>query len=773
MRRNKWIEGRRRSVAVAMCLGLPVQYGIAQEAAPATATADAGAADVAQDAGAVVATRTPGQLQVVTVSAERRRENARNVPVSASIIADDTLAAMNTGGQDLQMLAARVPSLNVESSFGRSYPRFYIRGYGNTDFHQNASQPVSLVYDEVVLESPVLKGFPAFDLERIEVLRGPQGTQFGRNTPAGVIRFDSVQPNWTKGGYLTVSDATHNTANLEGALNLPIDDKLAARISVMEQHRDHWIANPAKGDDKAYGGYDDKAVRAQLLYKDADRFSALANLHGRQLTGSASVFRANIIEKGTNALVPGFDIASAPTDAQNGQHLENYGGSLRLRWRIDGVTLHSVTAYETVRIFSRGDIDGGVGAVFAPPSGPGVIPFPVESADATTGHRQFTQEFRAEVSPYAGLRGQAGVFYFNERYRIDSLSYDTLGGGALTADIVSHQRNEAFAVFASGSYDVNDRINVRGGLRWTHDKKSLDTLAADKPDGSSDVDASNGLATSTSASKVNGDLSATYKLDDRTNVYARVATGFRGATIQPAATFNPMSVAAPETITSYEVGIKTGSADRRARLSADLYDYRVKGQQLTAVGGTANGARLLNAERTVGRGAEMDVEAYLTDDLLLTAGASYNFTSLRDPTIAVGACAACTVLDPVTEVGGTRLARIDGNPLPQAPRWTANLTLRYTHPVANGELFAFTDWSYRSAVNFFLYQSREFTGKPLLTGGARIGYRWHQDRYEVALFGRNITNRVQVVGAIDFNNLTGFVNDFNPRIFGVQLSARF
>lgn len=112
----------------------------------------------------------------MTVSAERRAENVRNVPVSATIIGEEALNALNSGGQDMQMLAGRAPSLQVESSFGRGFPRFYLRGYGNVDFHQNASQPVSLIYDDVVQESAVLKGFPAFDLERIEVLRGPQGS---------------------------------------------------------------------------------------------------------------------------------------------------------------------------------------------------------------------------------------------------------------------------------------------------------------------------------------------------------------------------------------------------------------------------------------------------------------------------------------------------------------------------------------------------------------------------------------------------------------------
>ena len=102
-----------------------------------------------------------------------------------------------------------MPSLNIESSFGRTFPRFYIRGLGNTDFDLNASQPVSLVYDDVVLENPILKGFPAFDVDRIEVLRGPQGTLFGRNTPAGIVKFDTVKPGQGR-NYARISYGTYS-----------------------------------------------------------------------------------------------------------------------------------------------------------------------------------------------------------------------------------------------------------------------------------------------------------------------------------------------------------------------------------------------------------------------------------------------------------------------------------------------------------------------------------------------------------------------------------
>ncbi|MGC4048241.1 MAG: TonB-dependent receptor [Paludibaculum sp.] len=168
---------------------------------------------------------------------------------------------------------------------------------------------------------------------------------------------------------------------------------------------------------------------------------------------------------------------------------------------------------------------------------------------------------------------------------------------------------------------------------------------------------------SLSDSKVSWDLSGTYSVTDAVNLYARIATGFRGASVQPASAFGNMSVAAPETNTSYEVGVKANLFDNRAKIYFNLFRYEVKDQQLTAVGGASNAVRLLNADKTEGQGAELDLQAYLTPHFLVTLGASYNDAEIKDPNIAVGTCFACTVTDPI--VGG--FAVIDGNPLPQAP----------------------------------------------------------------------------------------------------------
>ena len=707
-----------------------------------------------------------GKLQTVTVTAERREENIKDVPSAVFQLSGEKLDVINSSGQDVRMLSGRVPSLNIESSFGRAFPRFYIRGYGNTDFRSNASQPVSLIYDDVVQENPILKGFPVFDLAAVEVLTGPQGTLFGRNTPAGVVKFDSVKPSKKQNGYGSISYGTYGTVNLEGAGNVQLGDDWSARISAQVQHRDDWVKNTvATAPTQNLEGYDDRAVRLQALYAPTKDFSALFNLHHRALDGSARLFRANIIQKGSNDLVAGFDAASISTDGKNAQNLENTGGSAKLAWNLGGLKLYSITGFESVNAYSRGDIDGGFGA--GANGGPGLIFFPSESAGGIHDHRQLSQELRLESNTAGPLAWQAGVYFFHEKYAIDSFDYNTLGGGVQSGLATSKQTNNAWAVFGSVNYAVSKDLSLRAGLRYTVDKKDFSTTAIQGT-----VNTSNGLTASTNDKNTSWDLSGIYALTPSLNTYARVATGFRGSSIQAASAFGGQTQAGPETNTSYEAGIKGDLWDKRARISAGVFRYDVKNQQLTSVGGTANVTKLISAAKVSGQGVEFNLDAYLTDALLVTVGGSINDTKIKDPTLSLPSCAQCTMTDPTVTVGGATLFSIDGNALPQAPKYTMNFTARYGIPAGPGaEYFVYTDWVYRSKVNFFLYDSLEFTGKSLLEGGLRVGYLWGNGKYEAAAFGRNITNQVRVVGGIDFNNLTGFIND--PRTYGVQFKMTF
>lgn len=737
---------------VAIAGAFPLHAAVAQEAAP-----------------------TAGQLETVIVTAQRRSENIKDVPMAITTLKGDKLDTLVAGGQDIRFLSGRAPSLNVESDYGRSFPRFYIRGQGNTDFDLNASQPVGLVVDDIVQESPMLKGFPVFDVDQVEVLRGPQGTLFGRNSPAGVIKFDSVKPQFKTEGYLNVGFGNYGAKTLEGAINVPFSDTVAARLSLQSQNRDDRVHNARPTGTHDFEGYSDNAGRFQLLVQPNKEFSALFNVHARDLDNNATLFRANIIKQGTNELVDGFDYGSYPSDAINKQTLKTKGASMRLRWNLDGVTLHSITGYESADFYSRADVDGGFGAVYAPPMGPGYIPFVVETADLLPNHKQTTQEFRAESSIAGPLQWIAGVFYFKEAIQIDSISFNSLAPGnpQNSAYATQTQDTRSWAAFGSLNYTVTDRLKLRGGLRYTSDQKDFSAKRVE-------ATTAGPFVINNDSKNTSWDLSGTYALDKDSNLFARIATGYRAPSMQ--GRLNGLgdrpSFAGAEKALSYEAGIKQDLFDKRARLSASVFQYRVKDKQLTAGSGVINMNQLINAEKVTGQGVELDFQANLSESLRMTLGGSYNDTEIKDAKLFVQQCgnfantggkAGCTVTDPAGPFAGTVL--INGNPLPRAPKFQSNFTLRYSTPVANGEFYAATDWAYRSTYNMFLYEAKEYKAKALLEGGVRVGYKWQDGKYEVAAFGRNITDKVQVVGAIDFDNLTGILNE--PRTLGVQFKANF
>jgi iron complex outermembrane receptor protein len=721
---------------------------------------------LAQDAPAAAEAPAKNELGTITVTAEKRTENLQEVPISISVVTPEKLEAFGQSGDGVLQLASRLPSVYAETSYGREFPRFYIRGLGNGDFDLNASQPVSMVYDDIVQENPILKGFPLFDLDQVEVLRGPQGTLFGRNSPAGVIKFDSARPTQETSGYARVSYGSLGTANLEAALGGSLGGAWSGRISFLGQHRDDWIDNTYKGTKDDLGGYNDRAIRLQARYQPSDEFDALFNVHARLLDGSAMVNRANAIQYGDDAFVPGFERDEVAQDGNNKQHLFTWGSNLRLVWRFGDLSFTSITGLERATTYSLGDVDGGYGAVFHPPMGPGEIPFPSETADALPKDRQITQEFRLSNDQSERLKWQTGLYYFDEDIQINNFSYNTFAGHALDTWAQQRQKNKAWALFGSIDYAFTDRFDVRAGARWSHDERDF---SADRLFGFTGPIGP--LKSSPSDSRWSGDLTASFKVDDDVNVYARVANGFRAPSVQGRITFgNDIWTVKPETITSYEVGLKVFTLDKRLRFNADVYSYTMRDQQLTAVGGATNIVRLLNAKRTEGYGAEFDLEAFVTPNFILTAGGSYNHTKLKDKGLGVAPCGGgtlCHVLDPVDADG---LALVDGNSLPNSPEWIGTVTARYGIPLGDGgEFFVYTDWNYRSEINFFLYESREFRSKPFLEGGLRVGYNWDLGKREIALYARNLTDRKVITGGIDFNNRTAFVND--PRIVGLEFRA--
>ncbi|MEE4155111.1 MAG: TonB-dependent receptor [Erythrobacter sp.] len=695
-----------------------------------------------------------GQLPSIIVTANRREENLQDVAVSADILDQGRVGAIFSGAADTTALAGSVPGLNVESSNGRVAPRFYIRGLGNTDFDLAASQPVSVLMDEVVLENVTLKSFPIFDVERIEVLRGPQGTLFGRNTPAGIVKIDTVKPGFDTDVALSLSYASLDTISLSGAIGGGIvEDTLAFRVSTQLQRRGDWIDNGFTGQENVLGGYTDFAIRGQLLFTPSERASILASVQYRDLDGSSTFFRANVLGPGDNELNENYDRDVVLYDAGGGNPAEyqQFGATLRFDYEFDAATLTSITSYYTSEGFSRGDVDGGNLV-----TGPGFIPFPSDTQDSID-LEQFTHEVRLASNGDGPLSWQAGGFFFDSDFDVTTIGF------TFPPPVTVNHTNQSYALFGQLSYQLTDMLRVTGGLRYTDDEKDFFVRSGAAPQPVSVQD-----------DQLNWDISLFADVSDTTSLYAKVADAFRAPTIQgrDVAFFAAPSVAQSENITSYEAGFKSEFAGRRVRLNGAVFYYTVEDPQFTAVGGGGNFVQLINANKGEAYGFELDSAFQVTPEFQITLGLAYNNTEIQDENLAVGICAQCTVTDPTVDLGGSTRALVDGNPFPNAPEWSGDFTASYTIPIGdNDEFFVFTDWTYLGETNFLLYESLEFNADSRIEGGLRIGYRGNDGQYELAVFARNITDEDNVLGVVDFNNNTAFVNE--PRVIGVSVGFNY
>ena len=711
------------------------------------------------------------RMEEIVVTARKREQRSFEVPLSVSTLRGERFNAIRSSGMDVRFLSNRTPSLQIESSFGRIFPRFYIRGLGNTDFDLNASQPVSLLYDGVVLENALLKGFPAFDLDRVEVLRGPQGTLFGRNTPAGIVKFESARPTQTLEGYGRLNYGRFNSSNFEGAVSGPIvPSVLSARLSLLAQWRDDWVDNEHTGEDDVLGGHQDLAGRVQLLWTPMPELEARLKFHARDLDGTARLFRANILSKGEGGLVQNFARDRIAHDGRNEQTLRTQGLSAEVRYDIGDFQLVSLTGFERLTNFSRGDIDGGYGAAFLPVSGPGEIPFPSETASGIPSLRQFSQEVRLMSPAARRLTYQFGFYYFSEFVEMEDFNYDTLSGGALDGVARQEQASTARAAFAALTFQMLEDLELGAGLRLSSDAKDY-TAWRDQAPAVTGAGPLGPIHKNPEDTVWSGDMSLRYQVAPSVQTYLRASRGFRAPSIQGRLLFgDAVTVADTETILSFEGGTKLRLWDQRLHLNIAGFQYFMQDQQLTAVGGETNFNRLVNADSTIGRGVETELIFMPITALEVSAGLSYNHTRINDPNLAIQGCGApCTMLDPPV---GDGIYSIDGNSLPQAPGWIADVALSYALSLPSDiRLVVSTDWAYRSRVRFFLYDSVEFADDWLLVGGVRLACLLPYADVEVAIVGRNILNDTSPTGGIDFNNLTGYVNE--PRFWSLEIVRRF
>jgi iron complex outermembrane receptor protein len=477
----------------------------------------------------------------------------------------------------------------------------------------------------------------------------------------------------------------------------------------------------------------------------------------------------------------------------NPQAYDGSGTTLNLTWDFESVSASSITSWQEADGYSRGDIDGGVvdfsnsatvppgitsdpaAPVFGTPTltFPGTITVPSVTQDGADTD-QFTQEFRIASAGDGPFNWQAGVFYFDSSLEVTTDSFASFPGDfSFQQDTIIRQENTTWGIFGQASYDLTDRFTLTAGVRYTDDEKDFSVLqygALWEEIGIPPVAPINSSDDQTSY-----ELAGNFAISDSSSLYARYATGFRAQSIQgrDVAFLEFPSVARPETIESIELGYKADLVSNRLRLNAAVFMYELEDMQLSVIGGAGNINQVINADKGEATGFEVDLEWLITDNFLLTAGAAWNDTEIKDSTLATVPCGSglCTPLDPVDPTDSSRVL-LGGNPFPRAPETTYSLTAQYTVPMTNdAELYFLTDWAYTGEINMPLYEAVEFKTDGQYEGGLRIGYRQIDNGWGVAVFGRNITDEDNVLGFVDFSNNTGFVNE--PRTWGIEFNYSF
>ncbi|MBJ2285280.1 TonB-dependent receptor [Pseudomonas sp. MF6755] len=709
---------------------------------------------------------TAPTLKSVTVTAQRREESVQDIANAVSAVSGETLGQTGTDyiGKAIQF----VPNAQANNPDGDARPRWYIRGVGTGDQGAATVFPVGVYVDDVYLNAPLAGGDPLFDLDRIEILRGPQGTLYGKNTTGGAVNILTKKPTFENDGYATLGYGSKNEKIVNGALGgTLVEDRLAARVSLYSKERDGFIKNVY--DDKDYDRVDNKAVRLQFLAKFNPDLTALWSLHDSQTRGTA----AGLLPVGRFPWLGGYsrsnpDRRYIDSNVDNKSKIEHAGTSLTLNYDLGDYRLTSISAYDETKQRAIGDDDLS----------------PVESGRSYTNNRwrQYSQEFRIASPTSETLRWILGTHVFHEDLQSAGATSALPDAGASEASYTGtsfDHKNTSYALFGNLAYDFTDQFTVTGGLRWTREKKDIDldlvqTTGSNFSDDWWDagslqnpVDVTGaGITTNGNArrnktwSAVTYDLTPEYRINDNLRVYARYAKGFRSGAFNTglSSSLEQLSTVQPETLNSYELGLKSEWLNGRVHANANVFYYDYKDMQVSATTTTTSGSLvslLTNGAEGKARGAEFELEAQATDNLHLQLAASL-FSS---------------------EFTGDLWK---GNSFIRAPRHTYALGADYRFALdIPGSLVLGGDLRYQSKEYFIsAYQQSQWTW--LNQGGytvsnAHLSYTTADEKYNITGFVNNLTDKHYQTHGLSLNRGSApyWAAFGDPRTAGVTVTAKF
>ena len=714
-------------------------------------TTEAALAQSAPDAQPAAATTTPDADGSIIVTARRREESLLNVPIAITALSAETLAAR--GALDITSIAQTTPNVTLSPSRAtNSTLTAFIRGVGQQDPVAGFEQGVGIYLDDVYLNRPQASVLDIYDVERIEVLRGPQGTLYGRNTVGGAVKYVSRRlPNdfalSLRGTY-----GEYNQADGVASVSAPIAGGLI-RVGAT-------VARLTRG------GFGTNYTTGLSNYnKDVWAGRGTLEIHGEKIfvrvSGDYTHDRSN--PRGGHRLIPG-QLSGTPVlanvfDTQGGlnspkQNVEAYGGSIFAEAKpVDGLTLRSITAYRKDNSATPIDFDA----------------LPAVDVDVPGFYKnyQLSQELQVLVDT-GKFHGLLGAYYLNASAltQFDVRLFTTING--FTAFTNADIRTDTLAGFGDFTYDLTDQISLSAGGRYTWDQRKAYILRQNYFGGGSPVFGGAGVAAGVPGTNFRGQrtfrkftprASLTFKPTPDHTLYASFSQGFKGGGFDPRGvglnapdyngdkTVSQDEIAqflsfAPEQVNSYEVGYKGALLDRRLLVSiaafhADYTNVQVPGSVACAVNGLPSFCGVVaNAGKARMNGIEFEGTAKLARDFLnpgdaLTLSGSFGYIDAKYKQYITNI--VVNGVPTPTDVAAFRNFQ-------NTPKYTASSTLNYTTPIGSGSLNFTSTVSYRSKTFQFEIPNAFLDQNGFTLFDANLVYTAKGGRWSLGVHGKNLGN---------------------------------
>lgn len=731
----------------------------------------------------------------IVVTAQRRSERIQDVPISISAISGNMIGGGKT--TTIADFAGKVPGLQFNQVFQSSNPTIFLRGVGVNDYNASSSGAVGVSIDDVFMNSGVGQLAGMFDVDRVEVLKGPQGTLFGRNTTGGILNIYTKRPTFDTKADVSLSYGRFDQLFLDGGLGgTLINDLVAYRVSGTYHRRDGWMLNEYDGQ---YGNdIDNLGGRVQLLVTPASNFTIDLKVEGsrsrtsairgksggtynstagRNCTG-AEILTLNICSNPLSGYVDNDSLNKTSTQVtDNYERLDSFGTRVAMNWDLGGVNVTAITAYTSNKRELNQDQDMSPASL-------------LETPLWTDKSKQFSQEIRLGSSDPGRLTWVAGAFFLRDKLTeaadfnlLNSFNpnpdqpYFDPANFIMTIGRRYRQVTTSKALFAQADYEILPKVTLTAGIRYTWDKKDLDFITyagavgganryltspifglLDSDTVSPTVDAP--IRTNNEYNKPTWRLALNWKATPDMLLYASYNRGFRSGGHNTGALFSSVEFTQvkPEKIDAFEAGFKSDLFGRTLRLNGAAFYYQYDDMQVFTLqsvpGVLIPFQRLQNANARI-YGAELEATLRVANGLTVHGAASYLNTEYTQ------------LLDPIN-------GDLSGNTLEKSPRWQLIGDVNYTRPLTQN-----VDWHIAGDITYSTQQYLSpLNREPLKRNGnaimnAELGLVDKDSGLSATVWAKNIAGKRYLVDAIDVSSFGNYALFYNPpRTFGMTLSYR-